>query len=227
MDSMARCFELSHTPLRRWSVAGLASAAVAPALACQPSAGEPQFRIVSVEFDGDSTLTLTFSEAIANAAEIDPNDFRISFAQTLAGTYVPYDGTAEVDFELTAYQDLSIFDYGGGYYGGFERFGFVSAARGAAANQLVLESTTAAISPACEALDYIQTYTGQYHEEIGWTSDFGLFVHYAAREIPLEGESGRILADIGADWVLEDGSYLERDSYGFTNLIPQLRIPCP
>ena len=58
------------------------------------------------------------------------------------------------------------------------------------------------------------------------SSDIALFVHYAGREIPLESQAGEILANIGADWVINDPDYLERDAYGFTQLEVQLRIPC-
>jgi hypothetical protein len=205
-------------PRLRWPLAGVAAAA--PLLGCGPGDVDQDFRVTSIAFDGEATLTLTFSQPIANADAINPNDFRISFGRTFELTD-PESGATERN---TFYSDIGAFgDYD--YYGP-QRFAFAAASAGGSANQLVLDDPDGAIAQACVYVSYYLEYYEQYPYE-GAKRDMGLFLHYAAGDIPLESESGEPLADVAPDWVLSEQGYLANYDYGFIHLVPKLRIPCP
>ena len=208
----------STSLIRRWPLASLA------ALGCGPGDVDQGFRVTDIAFDGDRTLTLTFSQPLANADSIDPNDFRISFARTFATTYTDPETGETYNEQYTGYGDLAFFT---DYYQSPPRFSFAAATRGASDNQLVLEAAAAGIAAVCMYVAYYQDYFEQYEPPGVASFDIGLFVHHAAGDIPLESEGGAVLADIGADWVLTDEAYLSRNSYGFDPLVKQLRIPCP
>ena len=200
----------------------LASTALLGGSACKVDGDG--FAISSARID-EATLTLTFSQPLADLEGVDPNDFRISFAQTVSVTYT-YEGVTET-YEYTNYIDLVNFvGYETGYYG--YRLNFLSLVPGSAANQLVLEAGTS-IAPACDAVadtrQFFEMYAAMYYDDARF--DVTMFLHYAGGEIPIESTSGSVLADIGPDWVLSEESYVGREGFGFTNLSPQLRIPCP
>lgn len=190
--------------------------------ACQADDGP--FRITKVEFDNDSTITLTFSEPIAPVDGVNPDDFRLSFAVTSAFSYV-YEGLS-YHYEYTSYNDVA---YVIGDYYSFQPFAFMSVTRGAAANQLVLRSVDALGPEACDTLDnvfeWFETYAAYYSDDTRF--DAALFLHYAGGDVPIESEAGGVLADIGADWVTSQDINRSREGFGFTALAPQLRIPCP
>jgi len=223
---MASRFDLSYTLRRRWATAAVTMTSIAPLLGCGPGLpGDDEFRVTRVEFDGDSSLTLTFTQPIANVDAIDPNDFRISLARSFRSSYQnPGTGVTEVS-ELTFYEDIGwlteYYDYDP------PRFSFESATLGDVPHKLVLKGIDNVLAPACALVEYYANYYYQPNEyNYTFSSDIALFVHYAGREIPLESQAGEILANIGADWVINDPDYLERDAYGFTQLEVQLRIPC-
>ncbi|KIG16778.1 hypothetical protein DB30_04122 [Enhygromyxa salina] len=197
-----------------------------PLLGCGPgSIGDGgTFRITAVDFDGDATLTLTFSHPVANVDAIDPNDFRISVAQTYSITYTDPDyGT--YTYAGTFYSDLGAFGYN--YQYEYTRFEIVSATLGAD-NQIRLEGQFAFGDDVCEQLAYAQQqfemYLAQYP---GSKVEIGMFLHYAAGDIPVLSERDETIANIGAQWVLTESLYMQNDVYGFPNLQPRLEIPCP
>ena len=199
--------------------------ALAAISACQTDE-DSGLRIRSLEFDGEATITLSFSDAVADVGTVDPNDFRISAAVTTRAIYT-YAGTT-YDYASSNYTDLGyILDYG--YGGNPTRMTFSSIAPGASAEQVVL-TTAAAIDSACEWASEtrasFESYASQSDYDI--TFEIELFLHYAAGEVPITAEDGgHALADVGPSWVLDDAldDYIEE--YGFPRLIPRLRIPCP
>jgi hypothetical protein len=218
---MASRFELCPILLRRWPLASLA--AVAPLLGCGPGAVDSGFRITAIAFDGDTTLTLSFSQPVANGNAIDANDFRISVGRTYSSTYSdPESGQTET-IAYTVYSDIAwVTDYD--YYGGTENFAFASAA--SSADQLQLVDPDGIIADVCMFVAAYQMYYEQYQYP-GVSREIDLFLHYASGDIPLESEDGELLADVGRDWVLHEGATLGREGYGFIHLAPKLRIPCP
>lgn len=223
---MAHALDLVHTLRNRWPLATLVSAAAVPMLGCVPGAGEDSFRITAIDFDGDSSITLTFSKPIANADQIDPNDFRISYAQTTRFVYTYYGVTNE--YVYTSYRDVGAINYNYYNYEPPTRFLFASASLGASDDQLVLETAVALGTDECarieQSLDSFEMYS-QYYP--GSQFDVAMFLHYAAGSIPVESELGERIADIGRDWVLTDELSNDTQTYGFVDLSPQLRIPCP
>lgn len=200
---------------------GLASAVPVLALAsgCQLD-DDDSFRITRVEYDGQSTLTLSFSEAIGELDGIDPESFRLSFAVTYSYTY-SYGGVTYT-YGYTQYEDLGWrlvddYDYG------FMPLVFSSLTPGSSASQIVLEASEP-WGPACEFLTELQAELDELEADA--EADFAIFLHYAASNPAIVSASGRLLGDIGEDWVIDDLPYSQRDSYGFI-LSPQLRIPCP
>jgi hypothetical protein len=183
--------------------------------------GDDSFRITAIDFDGESTITLTFSQSLADLGDVDPNSFRLSFAVTYQFTYT-YDGTTYVE-ETTNYFDLGEF-VSDDYYD-FVPVTVTSLTPGSSANRIILETSHVWGAAACESLAYIEAMMEMYPEtEI--RSDVGMFLHYAGGEVPIESASGSMLADIGAEWVLSSENGLGVYEYGFANLHPQLRIPC-
>jgi hypothetical protein len=189
---------------------------------CQTDDDELGFRVTKIEFDQDSRITVTFSEPIADFGGIDPNDFRLSFGTTVSAT-LTYQGMT-ANYTFTSYEDISYHLDGYSYYP--MPFTFVSVTRGPAANQIVLD-TSESLAPACDSL--AETRQGfemyaEYYESSRF--DLAIFLHYASGEIPIESESGSPFEDVGAPWVLGQDLSFERDGFGFTMLIPPLRIPC-
>jgi hypothetical protein len=198
-------------------------AAVVPALlagtSCQVD-GDDTFRITRVDFDGDATITLTFSDGIIDVGQVNPNDFRLSVARTYSINYT-YEGVT-YDYEGTTYLDVAYVL--GDYY--TQRFTFAELTRGGA-NQIVLtgvDSFGAACDEINEQLEQFEMYAQYYDPSAKF--DAALFLHYASGDVPIESEAGSQLGDIGPDWVLNASSYFNREGFGFTGLAPQLRIPC-
>jgi hypothetical protein len=181
---------------------------------------ENGFRITAIEFDGESTITLTFSEPVAELGDVDPSSFRLSYATTYRFTYT-YQGTTYVD-DVAIYMDLGVFVGSGDYYD-FESVTVTALMPGSSPNRVVLQTSHAWGADACDGVAYTEAMMEMY----GFVSDVGLFLHHAAGDIPLTSTSGSALANIGADWVLSGESYFNKYEYGFADLRPQLRIPCP
>jgi hypothetical protein len=180
--------------------------------------GDDGFRVTAVDFDGESTITLTFSEPVGELGDVDPTSFRLSFGTTYRFTYTYEDGTVATE-EVTNYFDLGAF-IDSGYYD--EPLTVTSLSPGSSANRVILQTSGVWGEAACQMVAYLQAEWQGYAEY--FTGDAGIFLHYAAGDVPLESASGSALANIGADWVLE-GTYSSYE-YGFVNLVPQLRIPC-
>ena len=216
---MAAPFDLAPCP--RWPT--LALATLAPgALACGPPAFTAlEFEIESVTYDGIDTLTLTFSEPLAASAlsgAVDPNDFRISAAQSYHWVYS--DGRPSV--QGTLYADV-------GYAYANARHTFASIEPGPDPNVLILKMSAPLGTAVCDVIAY---YDGLYATTIatyypGSSFEMGMILHYAARSIPIESEAGKTLEDIGPDWVLEPGDFTVVPRSGFPRLDPKLEIPCP
>lgn len=210
----------------RWP-RSLTLASTLPALiACSERQIDTSFRITSVAFDNDSTITLTFSQPVADVSSVDPNNFRLSMGQSLFVTFL-YNGVTE-SYMYTSYRDLASVAYSYNYYGGY-RFSLMSIEPGASANQVILRTTSPLGPASCDFIDYATAQFEMYSSYYDATGQFDLamFLHYAAGDIPIESQAGEPLADIGADWVLDNEDFYSRDGFGFTMLSPQLRIPCP
>lgn len=216
-------FELSSSLRGYWPAA---VASVMPLLGCGPGGVDTEvFRIASVAYDNEDTLTLTFTRPIANADEIDPNDFRISLGRSYQFTYMGPSDTVPTTYTSTYYLDL--YAYTGMYNYNDQRFSFKSASLGAP-DQLVLEMTSPLGTYVCEQIEYYENQVAMYLAEYpGSQFEMAMFVHYAGQDIPLLGDNGEALPDIGPDWVLSDLSYLSNEIFGFTKLNPKLEIPCP
>jgi hypothetical protein len=175
---------------------------------------DDSFRVIELEFDGDATITLTFSQPLAELGTIDPNDFRISAGVTQSFSY---DG---MTYTMTNYRDLFSDSYP-------LDFGFVSLTAGPGPDQLVLQTSESIAEGVCDWLGVVAELEYDEMQDPTSRADGGMFLHYARGEIPIESDKGEALADIGRDWVLTEGlTLMVYDSYGFTQLHPQLRIPC-
>jgi hypothetical protein len=191
---------------------------------CEPERSDDVgFHVARIGFDDHSTITLTFSHPVAEFAGINPNQFRLSLAETVTASYVQ-DGVTET-FTYTAYLDLATIS--DSYY--LQRFTFKSIEPGPSANQILLRTLEPLGSDGCAWLDETTQLFELYASYAGVTVrfDHAIFLHYAAGEVPITDVAGRALPDIGADWVLDASNYAARDDFGFTMLSPQLRIPCP
>lgn len=196
----------------RWPTAALVAAL--PTLACSTGGDEDRLQVIEVERTDDGRIILTFSEPVEDPGAVDPDDFRLSQAKARRAppdAYHPY--------LYTAYFDL------GYVVDGSDLDRVVSIEVGASPDQLVL--TTEQPLPfddlCAQINDYFDYWDMYYSRSSGARLDLGLFVHYAAGDVPIEGESGKTLADIAGDWVHVDSYYTFRDSYGIAS---SLRIPC-
>jgi hypothetical protein len=210
-------------PGHLWTRSAALASSLPAVVACadQPQA-ETGFHITDVAFDNDSTITLTFSQPLGELGAVDPNDFRLSMAETQRESYV-YDGVLET-YEYTSYVDLGAIVYDPS---------FMQIELGAA-NQIILRTTMPVGPDACDFLEFSREQfemQAAADPDANAVFDNAIFLHYAAAagpgDAPIESEAGEPLADIGPDWVLNPGMYYGRLGYGFTLLSPQLRIPCP
>jgi hypothetical protein len=207
----------------RWPFVAAKLAVTSLSLGCQPDANDREsFRIVSVSFDGASTLTLTFSEPIVDVGKFDPNDFRISVGFTYRTTY---DGPAGASFteQGTRYTDV------GEYIDTYTRLGWTSATLGANDKQLMLQAEQV-FGDVCGEIAYYIGQFERYQNSIytNGVAEMGMFLHYAVGDIPIQNESGDTIADIGRDWVLSDNMYeVFFDTFGFPDLTPKLEVMCP
>jgi hypothetical protein len=207
------------------SAMGLVSALPAVFAGCDHEVDLAQdgFHIDRVACDDDSTIRLTFSHPVAEFGSINPNQFRLSLAQTVTASHV-HDGVTQT-LTYTAYLDLAtIVD---SYY--THRFTFKSIEPGASPDEVLLRTLDPLVPDACAWLDETAELLEAYASLPGVAVrfDHAIFLHYASGEVPISDAAGRTLPDIGADWVLNANNYAVRDDFGFTRLDPQLRIPCP
>ena len=186
---------------------------------CDGDDEDDVFEISEAAFDDEATITLTFTQPVGDVGEVDPNDFRLSFAN--ASALYPYDDTPPDPDELfTNYSDV-------GYYEGV-KLSFLSVSPGPEDNQLVLEANASFRESACAVYEMVQYQfeATSMSDEIAGEYRVGIFVHYAAGDIPVESAGGVALADIGANWVMNSNIYA--DVYGyFPDLKTFVRIPCP
>lgn len=197
------------------SIAGIV--AVLPLFACHESDEDEGFRISKIEFDGETTLTLSFTESLVDPTQVNPNDFRISLGRTYL---FPVDGQV---YEGRYYADPGYASNNYGYGYGYSNLTITSLSVGPSKSQLVLE-TSSTLAAAC---DQIAEYTAEFGKYIdgypGAKFDMGLFLHYAAGDIPIEAESGDLLANVIPLWVTTGKTFAQLPNYGFVN---PLRIPC-
>lgn len=179
-------------------------AALLPLGACTTEPVDDSFRVVDFEIAGPDQLRLTFSEPLANPAQVDPADFRLSTARTF--DVEERDGTVP----LTVYS-------------GWQSSGIGAVTPGAPDELIVTVNEYVDLSERCDYVDYYLLLHETYEPDERY--DLGVFLHYARGDIPITGaSSGAALADISPDWVDYDGFALEVDRFGFIN---PLRIPCP
>jgi hypothetical protein len=181
------------------------------------------FHIERVACDDDSTIRLTFTHPVAELGGINPNQFRLSLAQTVTTSQV-HDGVTQI-LAYTVYLDVAtMID---SYY--THRFTFKSIEPSASPSEVLLRTLEPLVPDACawldETVELIETYASSPGVVVRF--DHAIFLHYASGEVPIEDAAGRTLPDIGADWVLNATNYAAREDFGFTRLDPQLRIPCP
>ena len=127
----------------------LGVAAAIPMLGCPVDDNDESFRVSAVAFDGESTITLTFTEPVGELADVDPAAFRLSFASSYTFTYTS-DGVTQT-YEYTSYNDLAGFI--DDYY--TDRVTVTSLTPGTAANQIVLQTNAAWGTPACDFVEYL------------------------------------------------------------------------
>lgn len=210
--------------LRRSAAVSVAAAVPVLALGAGCQADEDGVRITNVAFDGDSTITLTFSEPLADFDEVDPNAFRLSWGHTVRYTQT-YENAPPYVNSATSYYDLNTIFYYGYYLGPLT---FTSLTAGPSANQIALRTAKSIGPEACDTL--AQSIAEAQMYAVGYPGrdfEFAIFLHYAGGDIPIESETGSVLGDIGADWVRNDEWSVSFPGYGFADLSPQLRIPCP
>lgn len=182
---------------------------------------ETGFELVSARINATGEfVALTFSKPVSPVDEVDPSDFRISFAspEILCG------GGGCVD--ITTYRDPNYFvdQY---YYEPYQyqyeydRFDLIQITPGNQATEVFLRAVTPLDPLVCDAVTYFETYSSNR----GYDLNFGLFVHHSPGAIPLTSTDGEALAAIGAQWTdpaipvwYVEGSY--------PNLDPELEIPC-
>lgn len=217
--------------LRRSTAASVAAAIPILGLAggCQTGGGgERGFRVTNIAFDNDSTITLTFSEPLTDFDEVDPDAFRLSWATTASAPF-SYEGQATYHYVLTTYNDLSavLVDYYDYDYSA-DPFRFVSLSAGSSPYQIVLQTAESLGPELCETFKLALASAEEYAAGLpGSRFDLAIFLHYAGGTVPIESLLGSVLGDIGADWALNDEAYAMNDTFGFVNVAPQLRIPCP
>jgi hypothetical protein len=183
--------------------------------ACSDETEDDGFRIVELEYDGDATITLTFSQPLAELGEVDPKDFRISAGLTQAFSY------GGMTYAITNYRELWTDSYPP-----MDPYGFVSLTAGPESNQIVLQAAEDLSEGICEWLSFVDEYEQNDAMDPQLSFDGAMFLHYARGEIPIASTEGELLADISPDWVHTPGWVLEREGYGFTEMNQQLRIPC-
>jgi hypothetical protein len=192
-----------------------------PVIGCAP-APDDRLVVTDIRLDDDATIILTFNHPIANADEIDPNDFRISVGYTHQTTYTGPLGDSFTE-QGGRYTDL-------GYYvvPDFTRFEFGSATLGSD-DELLLVGELAFAAYTCEQIAAYEAQFAMYNNGtyLDGVVEMAMFLHYAGGDIPLQDAAGNTLADIGPDWVLSDNMYELLDVFGFPNLTPKLEIPCP
>jgi hypothetical protein len=165
------------------------------------------------QFEDPSTIVLTFSEPIADVADIDPAaHFRLGSAFALEA------------LDLTVYYDLSHhFPYGlpgsgNDVTGPWQRHGLTSVSRvelGDDPTQLRLLLSS--------ALEYYVCDNLVVAAEMGIPA--GIHLHYAEAGFPrVTDEAGNALADIGAWWVGE--SFSTTQPGAFPELDVLMPIPC-
>jgi hypothetical protein len=175
--------------------------------------GSNDFELVSARLDASGeTVVLTFSEAVGPVDEVDPSDFRISYAspESLCGD----NGCTDI----TTYRDPNFFV--GQYYSYGAQVGpfdLVEITPGDQATEVFLRAATALDPLMCDALAYYEMYSPGY--------TFGLFVHHSPGAIPLSSAGGEALAANGAQWVEQAAPVWYADG-NFPNLDPQIEIPC-
>ena len=159
----------------------------APKPAIGSDRGPPQ--VVRAELAGGATLRIYFSEPVAAVEGFDPADFRIS-ALFLSGIY----GYTRTGAYSTQYADY--YDPGEMYYGAPIR---------PVTAQLSGDRADISFSPEiaagfCDAL--AMSYGDSYRDASQGSAGSGLFLHYAAGQIPIRDADGNPLENFGADWVI-------------------------
>lgn len=140
--------------------------------------------VTGAELVGSTSVRIHFSEPIVAPDDFDPSDFRIShlrvYFQRQGALYNAY------------YYDAAYYHHDGRAPGSVvmshARFG----------EDTIDIAFAPELSPArCRAVEYAEHY-----DPPGVQSDEGLFLHYAAGQIPIRDNDGNALANFGAEWVL-------------------------
>src|SRR5262245_50253201 len=96
--------------MSRFDIRPMMVLAAVPAVVagCSNDGGTDEgFRITSITYDNNTTITLTFSQPVADVGEVDPNNFRLSRGRTQTVTYT-YDGMTGT-YEYTSYSAIGLF----------------------------------------------------------------------------------------------------------------------
>ncbi len=168
------------------------------------------FQLIEAAVEAQTTLILTFNEAVGPVDGVDPSDFRISMALTSSYSYMG------MQYDYSYYADPNTF---------FDEYampiGMMAIANGPNPDQISLTLAPGFNVDACAQLAGLLAEAPPEY-----MADGHFFPHYAPGDIPLTSEGGVELAAIGPDWVLEIENYANADGYGWPNLDPQVPIPC-
>ena len=177
--------------------------------ATDTSAGDFQL-IAAALADADTTLILTFSDAVGPVEGVDPSDFRISMALTTR-----YDDNRGTISDYSTYADPNVF------FTYDPPVGMLAIAKGPKPDQISITLAPGLSVDVCPLLaDLLEQAGADYLLEAS------LFPHYAPGDIPLTSEGGVELAAIGPDWVLDPGTVAHIEAFLWPNLDPQIPIPC-
>ncbi|HLT36308.1 MAG TPA: hypothetical protein VK034_08480 [Enhygromyxa sp.] len=136
-------------------------------------------KVDRAELVGTSRIRIHFSEPVVVAEGFDPADFRISVLRLYLHQQVSY--------SVAYYYDPGYQNYGAR---------LVLSHVKAREDRLEIEFTPELPPWLCRQLDYSYGY-----DTPGTDSDAGLFLHYAAGQIPIRDEAGNQMDSFGAEWV--------------------------
>ena len=181
-----------------------------------PDTGGPNdipLELVSASTDKTGKfLLLRFSEAMAAPANVDPRDFRVSYAYSITDYY----GVYSFYFDPNAYL----------FYQEFSYLEAVAITAGQMPTDLLITFDVPLSPEACVVLAEAQAELDELNPQPDYEGRVGLFPHYAAGGVAVRSADGESLAAIGPEWVEFPGNVLESYSFGFPNLDPQVPINC-
>jgi hypothetical protein len=163
-------------------------------------------------------LLLRFSKAMAPVDDVDPADFRLSFAIT--GWFQSYGYGYDYTYEWSNYWDPNYFV---DYYSSLE---VELVAPGNQPTDLVLRFAMPLHPAVCIEHAYLEADFEQYKDDPNIHAELGLFPHYSPGAVPVRSVDGEALAAIGPAWVEHPFVSTYISEFGWPNLNPRIPIPC-